>query len=47
MKENFLEIGPGRALSSFVKKTAAALGKQVRVITVEKVSDLENLMADK
>lgn len=45
--ENFLEIGPGRALSSFVKKTAAALGKQVRVITVEKVSDLENLMADK
>lgn len=41
--ENFLEIGPGNTLSSFVKKTAASLGKKVKVITIDKVSDLEKL----
>ena len=41
--ENFLEIGPGNTLSSFVKKTAVSLGKKVKVITIDKVSDLEKL----
>ena len=42
--ENFLEIGPGSTLSSFVKKTAASLGKKVNVISIDKVSDLKKLL---
>lgn len=44
--ENFVEIGPGSTLSSFVKKTAAALGKKVTVISIDKVSDLKKFVFD-
>lgn len=41
--ENFVEIGPGNALSGFLKKTAKAMGKEINVYKVETVEDLEEL----
>ena len=41
--ENFVEIGPGSTLSSFVKKTAASLGKKITVVSIDKCSDLKKL----
>ena len=41
--ENFIEIGPGNALSGFLKKTAKAMGKEINVYKVETVEDLEEL----
>lgn len=44
--DTFIEIGPGRALSGFVKKTAKAIGKEgFRIINIEKAEDLEGLTA--
>lgn len=40
---DFIEIGPGSTLSSFVKKIAKAYGKAVSVTTIDKVEDLEKL----
>ncbi len=42
--DTFIEIGPGKALSGFVKKTAKALGKEgYRVFNIEKAEDIEPL----
>lgn len=42
--ERFIEIGPGKVLSGFVKKTARVLDKTVDIISIESVSDFKNLV---
>ena len=37
--ETFIEIGPGKTLTAFVKK----INKDVKVINIETVKDLEKL----
>ena len=39
--DTFVEIGPGNTLSGFVKKTAKALGKEVKVYTIDSAENLE------
>ena len=41
--DSFIEIGPGNVLSGFVKKTAAALGAKVDIITIQNKEDLEKV----
>ena len=43
----FVEIGPGNALSGFVKKTAREMGKDVNVFTIDKAEDLKALIEKK
>ncbi len=43
----FVEIGPGNALSGFVKKTAREMGKDVEIFTIDKVEDLNALIEKK
>ena len=38
--EDFLEIGPGKVLSGLCKRTARALGKKVRIRTIQSAEDL-------
>lgn len=45
--DTFVEIGPGNALSGFVKKTAKAMDKKVTVYTIDTAKDLQNLIAKK
>ena len=43
--DTFIEIGPGKALSGFVKKTAKALGissDDYKILNIETLDDLEN-----
>ncbi len=45
---NFIEIGPGKAIAGFVKKTAKALGvSDFTVTSVETVKDVDKLCAEK
>ncbi|SCW53255.1 [acyl-carrier-protein] S-malonyltransferase [Lachnospiraceae bacterium C10] len=47
--DTFVEIGPGKALSGFIKKTASSLGissDQYRIITIETLEDLENAIKE-
>ena len=39
----FIEIGPGSTLSSFVKKIAKACDRKASVVSIDKLSDLEQL----
>jgi [acyl-carrier-protein] S-malonyltransferase len=39
--DTFVEMGPGKTLSSFVKKTAKLAGKEVAVYNVEDIKTLE------
>ncbi|QIB26230.1 ACP S-malonyltransferase [Caloranaerobacter azorensis] len=41
--DTFIEIGPGKSLSSFVKKTAKKLGVKVTTINVENMTTLSKL----
>lgn len=43
--DTFVEIGPGRALSGFVKKTAKALDKKIQVFSVDTAEDLKVVIA--
>lgn len=43
--EVFIEIGPGNALSGFVKKTAAKLGLKPAVYTVQSADDVDKLVS--
>ena len=42
--EDFLEIGPGKVLSGLCKRTARALGKKVRIRTVQTAEDLSRCL---
>ena len=41
--DTFVEIGPGKTLSSFVKKIAKSAGAEVTIANVDKYEDLETL----
>ncbi len=43
--DTFVEIGPGRTLSSFAKKIAKNVGTEVTIVNVDKYEDLDNLKA--
>lgn len=45
--DTFVEIGPGNALTGFVKKTAKAMDKKVTTYTIDKAEDLETLISKK
>ncbi|MDD6572671.1 MAG: ACP S-malonyltransferase [Thermoflexaceae bacterium] len=45
--DTFIEIGPGNALSGFAKKTAKALEKEVKIISIDTAKDLRNLIENK
>lgn len=42
--DTFVEIGPGNALSGFVKKTAKAMDKSVTVYTIDTADDLNRVI---
>jgi len=41
---DFIEIGPGNALSGFLKKTAKSMGASVNVTSISTVKDLKNIL---
>lgn len=41
--DTFVEIGPGKTLSSFVKKIAKSIGAEVTIANVDKYEDLDSL----
>lgn len=43
--DTFIEIGPGNAVSGFLKKTAKAVGAEITVCSIETVADFEKLVA--
>ena len=43
--DRFIEIGPGNVLSGFVKKTAAGLGVNADIITIQNKEDLEKVIS--
>ena len=43
---NFIEIGPGNAVSGFLKKTAKSLGADVKISTISTVSDLKKYIEE-
>lgn len=45
--EIFIEIGPGKTLSGFVKKTAKAIGKTIQVYGIDSAKDLKDLIGKK
>ena len=42
--DTFIEIGPGKALSGFLKRTAKALGRDVKILSIETAADVDNLL---
>lgn len=42
--EKFIEIGPGKTLSGFIKKTSKALGKSVEIVNIDKVEDIKKIV---
>jgi [acyl-carrier-protein] S-malonyltransferase len=44
--DTFVEIGPGTALSGFLKKTAKAMGKEVSVVGIETAADLHKVLGE-
>lgn len=44
--DTFVEIGPGKALTGFLKKTAKAMEKEVQVYNIETAADLHKLIEE-
>ncbi len=44
--DTFVEIGPGNTLSGFLKKTAKAMGKDVKIISIETAEGLKKLIEE-
>lgn len=42
----FVEIGPGKVLTGFIKKIAAAAGKEVKIYTIDKAEDLSKVIEE-
>ena len=42
--DRFIEIGPGNTIAGFLKKTARKLGKEISVMSIDKVEDFEKLI---
>ncbi|WP_026834770.1 ACP S-malonyltransferase [Eubacterium xylanophilum] len=45
--DEFIEIGPGKALTGFLKKTAKKLGVDVKAYNIETAEDIKNLLASR
>ena len=45
--DTFVEIGPGNALTGFIKKTAKAMDKKVTTYTIDTAEDLQTLISKK
>lgn len=45
--DTFIEIGPGGAVGGFAKKTAKALGKEIRVFSIDNAQDLRNVLENR
>ncbi|WP_022749650.1 ACP S-malonyltransferase [Lachnobacterium bovis] len=43
--DNFIEIGPGKVLSGFVKKKAKEMNVEVKITSISKTQDLEAIVA--
>lgn len=43
--DTFIEIGPGTALTGFLKKTAKAIGKTYTAYSIENAEDLKNILS--
>lgn len=44
--DTFVEIGPGKVLTGFIKKIAAACEKEVKIYTIDKASDLTKVIEE-
>lgn len=44
--DTFIEIGPGKVLTGFIKKIASASGKEVKIYTIDKVDDLSKVISE-
>ncbi len=42
--ENFIEIGPGKTLASFIKRIAKSIDKKINVYSIENMSNLRELL---
>ena len=42
--DRFIEIGPGNAVSGFLRKTAKAMGVEVSVVSIDSVEDFKKLI---
>ena len=42
--DRFIEIGPGNAVSGFLRKTAKAMGVEVSVASIDSVEDFKKLI---
>lgn len=45
--DTFVEIGPGNALTGFVKKTAKAMGKPITAVTLDRAEDIQRFLTQK
>lgn len=44
--DTFIEIGPGKVLTGFIKKIAASCEKEVKIYTIDKAADLEKVIEE-
>lgn len=42
--DRYIEIGPGNAISGFLKKTAKAMGKEIEVTSIDSVEDFKKII---
>ena len=44
--DTYIEIGPGNAVSGFLKKTAKDMGKEVKVMSIDSVEDFKKVIGE-